>query len=777
MGKIKKILENELTGGNQSTEVYPVTSIKAVYDENNERLDNIIDRKDNEIKEELKAEVARATNAESNLRETINNITEINENATSANIVTIDTILNTSSSNVQQALNELFKNATFAGIATPTTNPGTPDGPVFYLAGEGTYVNFSNLIIEVGQLGILKWDGSWHKEVLEIGAGGGNMILEWNTDVTTTRKQVLSKYRKPGVQISYENPEMGWINEQYIGTIFTDTEWSKDENWEEIATDTDIQRIDKEIQDNNNKRNIKKDADTIIVKDKEGYEILNVNKEGLSVPTLNVTKEIKGEGLNKSVASGVERSKIRQLTSESDELAVMDASGNIVYYIDKYGSHSIKEPETIIPTKLKSDINLILSYGQSLSVYGSNDFGIDIGGVPSVYPYYNNILKFSNINGVEVLAAIKNATNLDSLNLDDIFGTDFAQLESGETIHSLGHFALYYDKLLIEKNHYTEEQLPKFLLASCGEPGVGIPSLENKQYYNRIIASVKQGMKIALSNNQSFNVPFLAWLQAEGNYKKDYDGVYKGHLLNLFDMINRDVKEITGQTNDIIFICYNPCTEVYHDIDYNKKNDKALQIIEAEQERDNIVHGSAMHIFGYGDELHTSGNSYKLIGSLNALQAYNIIEENKEIPLLIPISHSVVKGIDDMYYIQLDYDVMYPPLQFKKPNDNIVNFNYSNIVKHGFRILISESADFSTDDTNIIQDVTISENGKSIILKCNQDPTGKILTYAWDGFYGGGDVCDSASKVLPQASWTAFNKDIQTFSDVDNYLPIYRLTI
>lgn len=111
MGKIKKILEKEL-GSTQSVEVYPVTSIEAIYDENNERLDNIINRKNNETQKELKAEVARATNAESNLRETINNITEINENATSANIVTIDTIPNTSSSNVQQALNELFKNAT-----------------------------------------------------------------------------------------------------------------------------------------------------------------------------------------------------------------------------------------------------------------------------------------------------------------------------------------------------------------------------------------------------------------------------------------------------------------------------------------------------------------------------------------------------------------------------------------------------------------------------------------------------------------------------------------
>lgn len=45
MGKIKKILENELVGGTQSTDVYPVTSVKAVYDENNERLDHILARR------------------------------------------------------------------------------------------------------------------------------------------------------------------------------------------------------------------------------------------------------------------------------------------------------------------------------------------------------------------------------------------------------------------------------------------------------------------------------------------------------------------------------------------------------------------------------------------------------------------------------------------------------------------------------------------------------------------------------------------------------------
>lgn len=112
MGKIKKILENELVGGTQGTDVYPVTSTKAVYDTNNKVLDDYIQH--------------------------------------------------------------LKKTSTFAGIATPTTNPGTPDGPVFYIAGEGTYANFSNIVIEAGQLGILKWNGTWSKEVLEIGAGGGS---------------------------------------------------------------------------------------------------------------------------------------------------------------------------------------------------------------------------------------------------------------------------------------------------------------------------------------------------------------------------------------------------------------------------------------------------------------------------------------------------------------------------------------------------------------------------------------------------------------------------
>lgn len=51
------------------------------------------------------------------------------------------------------------------GIATPSTNPGTPDQNVFYIAStDGTYVNFGGLVLENGEIAILKYNGAWSKD-------------------------------------------------------------------------------------------------------------------------------------------------------------------------------------------------------------------------------------------------------------------------------------------------------------------------------------------------------------------------------------------------------------------------------------------------------------------------------------------------------------------------------------------------------------------------------------------------------------------------------------
>lgn len=55
-------------------------------------------------------------------------------------------------------------NATFAGVAVPTTNPGTPDANVFYLASQnGTYLNFGGVTLNNEVIIFSNENGTWKK--------------------------------------------------------------------------------------------------------------------------------------------------------------------------------------------------------------------------------------------------------------------------------------------------------------------------------------------------------------------------------------------------------------------------------------------------------------------------------------------------------------------------------------------------------------------------------------------------------------------------------------
>lgn len=80
-----------------------------------------------------------------------------------------------------------------------------------------------------------------------------NKILEWNTDIATTRKQITINERKTGLNIRYAIDNKEWVEEKYISNIFTDTEWQKDSNWEyekfkgEITDTSQAATLDKRI--------------------------------------------------------------------------------------------------------------------------------------------------------------------------------------------------------------------------------------------------------------------------------------------------------------------------------------------------------------------------------------------------------------------------------------------------------------------------------------------------------------------------------------------------
>ena len=121
-----------------------------------------------------------------NLKTAINNIIKTNGNQTITGQV------------MQNALNNIISNiganATFAGVAVPSTNPGAPDGPVFYFAFQnGTYSNFGGTVInKVDTVKIFKWNGSeW--SIIDTGLPNNSKITEMVSEISDNYLSELNK--------------------------------------------------------------------------------------------------------------------------------------------------------------------------------------------------------------------------------------------------------------------------------------------------------------------------------------------------------------------------------------------------------------------------------------------------------------------------------------------------------------------------------------------------------------------------------------------------------
>lgn len=91
----------------------------------------------------------------------------------------------------------------YKGVATPATNPGTPDYNVFYLASEaGTYTNFGGLVIGDNEVAALVYNGSWSKQ----------------TTGAATASEVSQLAQEVFEQVAPENPNLLDINNLNIGS-------------------------------------------------------------------------------------------------------------------------------------------------------------------------------------------------------------------------------------------------------------------------------------------------------------------------------------------------------------------------------------------------------------------------------------------------------------------------------------------------------------------------------------------------------------------------------
>lgn len=108
------------------------------------------------------------------LKQSVSNVIKTNGNQEISGAILQNSLLS--------IISTIGANATFAGIATPTTNPGIPDQNIFYIAYEnGIYANFGGVTLNEEVVIFSNEDGSWKKKQTEIASSKSIEDLKNNT--------------------------------------------------------------------------------------------------------------------------------------------------------------------------------------------------------------------------------------------------------------------------------------------------------------------------------------------------------------------------------------------------------------------------------------------------------------------------------------------------------------------------------------------------------------------------------------------------------------------
>ena len=134
---------------------------------------------------------------------------------------------------LKRIINSIGADFLFGGFVEPSSNVGSPDQNVFYIATQGgTYTNFGNVVIPNG-ITVFKWNGSWANQILFAGDGGVFDITAYNNNTKyanltaalgTDGANVPQYLRKGGMSVKFVQSS----DDQYEQYLLKSDNWSTD---------------------------------------------------------------------------------------------------------------------------------------------------------------------------------------------------------------------------------------------------------------------------------------------------------------------------------------------------------------------------------------------------------------------------------------------------------------------------------------------------------------------------------------------------------------------
>lgn len=236
--------------------------------------------------------------------------------------------------------------------------------------------------------------------------------------------------------------------------------------------------------------------------------------------------------------------------------------------------------------------------------------------------------------------------------------------------------------------------------------------------YPRLIYDINLAYENAKSKGWEFYVPAICWMQGESDMIDYTNENYKKALKKVQVDLNRDIKAITNQKEDIRMICYqtNAITiaKDFNNLDFNCLEMRIPQTFVDFINEDPLFEASGP-TYPYNfmrDYLHIDAIGQQQMGYLEYLTALNIIRGKGKSYGLVPQNLSV-NGND----VLVKFRVPYPPLVL-----DTMSVKYAD--HFGFSVINRTGED-------IVKEVSIEED--VVRLRCTKSPIDCKVRYAVNG--------------------------------------------
>jgi|GEM_PF-5264346 len=362
---------------------------------------------------------------------------------------------------------------------------------------------------------------------------------------------------------------------------------------------------------------------------------------------------------------------------------------------------------------LDYNVNMLICYGQSLSVgWGTTDKNSN----------FRNIISFKG--GCNEWASNVNID--DPASIADYYGDSFVLLSSiaNKDWPPVASIAIAWMDLLEKENGIDLCKFDNhFLLSTPGCSGVSIEMLsKDTEYYKRLLLGVKKAQEFSKKSNKTFGVPCLFWVQGEAN-EKDAEEQYFEKLKRIFIDLNTDIKSITKQKKDVNFITYQMAP-----VEGCGPSFAQLKLV---KEKKNVFMGGAMYQYDYNDIWHPKDRA--VVGIQLGINAKRI-HDHSPLKLFSPVNYKIKKE-NSQWKLYVKYEIPVPPMRFDTSGDKFHNLNGKQL-NYGFILKNALGENIISREPYII-------NGNTLVIECYENPENSKLSYALNGHYGGGNLCDS----------------------------------